>query len=80
MHWLVHVIHYFPFLAVPTAAGMVQIAWHLKRRKNKVQFIYWGIAALLLALCALWWGYRADLNGTRWMRDYLGVEPLQGDE
>ncbi len=79
MHWLVHVIHYFPFIALPTAAGFVQIAWHLKRRKDKVQFIYWGLAAVLVALCASWWIFRADVNGTRWMRDYLDVEPLHGE-
>lgn len=79
MHWLVHVIHYFPFLALPVVAGFIQVGWHLKRRKAKAQFVYWGLAAALLGLCVCWWVFRADMNGTRWMRDYLGVEPLHGE-
>lgn len=63
----------FPFWAVPLAIVLADVGRHFRRRRDKRQFLFFGLAGSFIILTLLWAIFRGDKNSEEWVRLLLRI-------
>lgn len=72
MHYLFAAARLFPYWALPLALVIGEIGVYFRRRRDKRQWIFFGISGTLVLVTFLWFGFRGDLRSDDWIRWILG--------
>lgn len=71
MHSLFVLLRFYPYWALPAAFVIVELGMHYRRRKQKTQWVVFGISGVLSLTSLLWIVFRGDLHSDRWVRILL---------
>lgn len=68
MHFLFLVIRTFPYWALPLALVLAEMGIFFRRKRHRIQYLFWGAAGIILAGFVYWLVFRGDLNSAEWVR------------
>jgi hypothetical protein len=73
MHLIFLLARVYPYWALAVAILMLQVAIFYRRRKDKLQWTFVGVAGCLMLGILAWFIFRGDLYSDNWVRFVTGT-------
>ena len=72
MHVIFLLARVYPYWALAVSIVLLQIAVFYRRRDNKLQWTFVGIAGGLMLGVLAWFVFRGDIHSDSWVRFFTG--------